>query len=294
MKTDPSLPMPPDINDTTFHYRVGGRADGRRPGAHAGRTGGTGNAFLAHARLFDHPDPRRLDLRASLRAGTNEWLVRTYRQRAAVTLLAVVDVSASMAYGSPRKLDVAADFVASMGDSAYQTGDTAGLLAFDSATREDLYQPPRHSRVIGQAMAAQLRAAAPARAPGCGVQAALQPLAGREALVFLVSDFHWPLKQVAAALDLLVRAWVVPLVLWDEQEMQPPALPHFVRLRDAESGALRSLWLTPRLRRQWQEQLAERRRQLDVLFAKRQLHPLYLTGHYDPIQLSQYFLEGAR
>ena len=165
MKTDAYFSAPLEINDTTFHYRIDGRAGGRRPGAHAGRTGGAGNEFLAHARLFDHPDPRRLDLRASLRASPSEWLVRTYRQRAAVTLLAVVDVSASMARGVPRKLDVAADFVASLGDSAYRTGDSAGLLAFDGAVRDDLFWPPRHSRVIGQAMAAQLRTAVPARVP---------------------------------------------------------------------------------------------------------------------------------
>lgn len=294
MSAGTHFPAAPAIADSTFHYRVDGRAGGRRPGAHAGRTGGSGNEFRDHARLFDHPDPRRLDLRASLRAGAGEWLVRTYRQRAAVTLLAVVDVSASMACGAPRKLDVAADFVASMGDSAFSAGDTAGLLAFDGETRDDLFQPPRHSRVIGTAMGAQLRAAEPGSTAGYGALATLQPLAGREAMVFLVSDFHWPLEQVAAALDLLVRAWVVPLVLWDEQEMQPPARQNFVRLRDAENGRVRSLWLTPRLRRQWQEHLAERRRQLDAVFAERQIRPLYLSGQYDPARLSQYFLEGQR
>ncbi len=294
MKTDAYSVAPLDIDNTTFHYRLDGRAAGRHPGAHAGRAGGTGNEFLTHARLFDYPDPRRLDLRASLRAGAGQWLVRTYRQRAAVTLLAVVDVSASMACGAPRKLDVAADFVTSMGDSAFRAGDTAGLLAFDSAARDDLFRPPRHSRLIGKAMGAQLRAAVPGGTPGCGALATLQPLAGREAMVFLVSDFHWPLEQVATALDLLVQARVVPLVLWGEQEMQPPAMQNFIRVRDAESGALRSLWLTPRLRRQWQEQLAERRRQLDLLFAARQIRPLYLTGRYDPAQLSQYFLAAEQ
>lgn len=294
MKTDAHFPASQGIDDSTFHYQIDGRAAGRRPGSHAGRTGGSGNEFLAHARLFDHPDPRRLDVHASLRAGADEWLVRLYRQRAAVTLLAVVDVSASMACGVPRKCDVAADFVASMGDSAFSTGDMAGMLAFDSAARDDLFRPPRHSRVIGQDMALQLRAAVPGGTAGCGVLATLQPLAGREAMVFLVSDFHWPLEQVAAALDLLVQAWVVPLVLWSDEEMQPSAGHNFVRLRDAESGTLRSLWLTPRLRHQWLEHLAERRRQLDMLFAARHIRPLYVTGRYHPAQLTQYFLDGEQ
>lgn len=275
-----------------FHYKVGGRAAGRRPGAHAGRSSGAGNEFLAHARLFDHPDPRRLDLRASLRAGGDEWLVRTHRQRAAVALHAVVDVSASMACGAPRKLDVAAAFVESMGSSAFKTGDSAGMVAFDGSAREDLYRPAQHSRMMGHTMGALVREAAPARTPGCGLLAALRPLAGRQAMVFLVSDFHWPLEQVAEALDVLSTAWVVPMVVWDATEVTPPAANAFVRLRDAESGHLRALWLTPRLRRQWQERIAQRRADLDALFATRNLRPLYIGGGFDAAAVSQYFIEG--
>ena len=280
------------MSEAVFHYKVGGRAGGQRPGAHAGRAGGTGNEFLAHARLFDHPDPRRLDLRASLRAGGDEWLVRTHRQRAAIALHAVVDLSASMACGTPRKIDVAAAFVEAMGKSAFQTGDSAGLCAFDGAARTELYRPAHHGRQVGPLLAQLVRQAQPAATPGCGVAQALQPLAGRQGLVFLLSDFHWPLAQTAAALDLLAHAWVVPVVLWNAQEIAPPAVNAFVRLRDAESGALRAIWLTPRLRRQWQESVAQRRAALDALFASRHLRPLYMTNGFDAAAVSHYFIEG--
>ena len=280
------------MNEAVFHYKVGGRAGGKRPGAHAGRTGGAGNEFLAHARLFDHPDPRRLDLRASLRAGGEEWLVRMHRQRAAIALYAVVDLSDSMACGVPRKLDIAAAFVEAMGKSAFQTGDSAGLCAFDGSARTDLYRPAHHGRQVGPLLGELVRQALPAAMPGCGIAAALQPLVGRQALVFLLSDFHWPLAQTAAALDLLPNAWVVPVVLWDAREVAPPAANAFVRLRDAESGDLRALWLTPRLRRQWQDGVAQRRAALDAVFATRNLRPLYLSGGFDAAAVSHYFMEG--
>ena len=276
-----------------FHYKVTGRASGRRPGAHAGRASGAGNEFLAHARLFDHPDPRRLDLRASLRAGGDEWLVRTHRQRAAVNLQAVVDVSASMTCGTPRKLDIAAAFVESIGSSAFKTGDAAGLCAFDGTARTDLYRPAHLSRSTGAVLGALVRNAATAGTPGCGLLAALQPLTGRESMVFLISDFHWPLAVTAQGLDLLASAWVVPVVLWDATEMAPPASNAFVRLRDAETGSLRSLWLTPRLRRQWQEKIDARRQALDAVFATRNLRPLYVSGGFDADAVSQYFIEGG-
>ncbi|TAN51142.1 MAG: hypothetical protein EPN21_07340 [Methylococcaceae bacterium] len=47
-------------------YRVPWRYGGFRPGIHASRHAGSGQLFQRLAGLLDYPDPRRLDLRASL------------------------------------------------------------------------------------------------------------------------------------------------------------------------------------------------------------------------------------
>ena len=66
--------------------------------------------------LYDRPDPRRLDLRASLREVRGDWLVRVNRQRVSVPVHVIVDVSASMSFGFPKpKLHVVADFVTALG-----------------------------------------------------------------------------------------------------------------------------------------------------------------------------------
>ncbi|MGC2040842.1 MAG: MxaS protein, partial [Paraburkholderia caledonica] len=67
-----------------FHYRLPMRSSGFRPGSHRGSSFGAGQEFAMHGRLFDYPDPRRIDLRASVRAARSEWLVRVHLQRAAV------------------------------------------------------------------------------------------------------------------------------------------------------------------------------------------------------------------
>lgn len=291
-----------------FHYRLSVAAGGFRPGAHPGTSLGAGQEFAAHARLFDHPDPRRIDLRASLRDARGEWLVRTYRQRASVPVHAVVDVSASMAFGAGRaKLDVVADFVESLGRSAFRAGDPAGLMAFnpDSANPGDaLYLPARHSRGVGSAMADALRQHASARpdlgtgagqqiqGDGAALQTTLERLAGKAGLVFLVSDFHWSLAPLAGALDLLAHASVVPLVVWDPAEIEPPADDVLLALRDAESGARRTLWVGSKLRAQWRATVAQRRSEIDALFAKAGMRPFYLLGGFDPEALSRHFLEG--
>jgi hypothetical protein len=280
-----------------FHYRLPRRIGGWRPGSHRGSSLGAGQEFVSHMRLYDRPDPRRLDLRASMRNIQQDWLVRINRQQASIPVHAVVDVSASMSFGSrTTKLDVAAEFIEALGQSTFRVGDALGMLAFDSRERTDLFVPAMVSRAMGDTMATLLRSTGGTAGDAAGLQDAIQHLAGRRGLVFLVSDFHWPLAGMSAALDLLVRSFVVPVVIWDTAEIHPPThdgLVHhgLVQLRDVESGAQRTLWMRPSVRERWRESAAARRLELDQLFAARAMRPFYVTDHFNSEAMSQYFFE---
>jgi uncharacterized protein (DUF58 family) len=277
-----------------FHYRLPQRIGGWRPGSHRGSSLGAGQEFVSHMRLYDRPDPRRLDLRASLRSIQQEWLVRVNRQQASIPVHAVVDVSASMGFGSRRsKLDVAAEFIEALGQSTFRVGDALGMLGFDSRERTDLFVPAMVSRGIGETMANLLRSTAGGAGNSGGLVEAIQHLAGRQGLVFIVSDFHWPLAGMALALDSLVHAFVVPVVIWDAAEIQPPAHDGLAQLRDVESGAQRTLWMRPRMREKWLESASARRTELNQLFASRAMRPFYVTGQFDGEAMSQYFFEVA-
>jgi hypothetical protein len=303
-----------------FHYRLRGRVSGQRPGSHPGSSIGAGQEFVSHMSLFDRPDPRRLDLRASLRGFKDEWLVRVNRQRAGASVRALVDVSASMMFGSRRpKLQVVADFVEALGLSAFRVGDAAGMMAFDEAERADLFVPARVSRGMGSLMGDALRevcegsgagdvikvgGAAYAsgtsisrRTPtdkrlGDGLEDAASRLAGQQGLVFLVSDFHWPLERLDIALNLLAHAGVIPVVVWDPAETEPPIRNALASLRDAESGARRTLWLRPRLREAWRRGVEQRRAEIDGFFAAHAIRPFYMEGAFNADALSRYFFEA--
>jgi uncharacterized protein (DUF58 family) len=277
-----------------FHYRLPHRVGGWRPGSHPGTGLGAGQEFVSHASLYDRPDPRRLDLRASLRDLHGDWLVRVHRQRAGASVHAIVDVSASMGFGSHEtKLQVAADFVEALGQSTFRVGDALGMLAFDAAERTDLFVPPLARRGMGALMASMLRHCDCAAGGFEGLEPAVQRLAGRRGLVFLVSDFHWPLERLDAVLDLLVHAYVVPMVVWDPAEIEPPLQDALASLRDTESGVRRTLWLRPKLRARWRDAVAHRRLELDRFFAEHAFRPFYVSGTFDAEAMSQYFLEAA-
>jgi uncharacterized protein (DUF58 family) len=318
-----------------FHYRLPGRISGQRPGSHPGSSVGAGQAFVAHRNLYDFPDPRRLDLRASLRTLQGDWLVRVNRQRTGTTVRALVDVSASMSFGSSLpKLHVVADLVEALGLSAFRVGDAVGMMAFDSGERTELFVPARVSRGMGAIMAAALRqwsappqrpggllhshgasspdpggpqhghGAAPLRTRGSrssprgtptranGLEDCASRLAGQQGLVFLISDFHWLLSQLNAALDLMSRATVIPIVVWDPAETNPPTENALAFLSDMESNSRRTLWLRPRLREGWRRAVERRRAEIDEFFHARTLRPFYMEGAFDADALSRYFFEA--
>ncbi len=277
-----------------FHYRLPRRGGGWRQGSHPGASLGMGQEFVSHRRLYDWPDPRRVDVRASLRDVRSDWLVRVNRQRISVPVHVIVDVSASMSFGSHgRKLQVAADFVAALGQSAFRVGDAVGMFGFDGHARTDLFVPALFSRGVGSLMAAMLRDCRASAAGSEGLEEVALHAAGRHSLIFLISDFHWSLGRLADVLEMLSASHVVPLVIWDPAEVQPPVSDGLMRLRDVESGAQRTLWMRSRLRARWTEALEERRTQLGEVCAAGGTRPFFVCGSFDSDAMSRYFFESV-
>ncbi len=191
-------------------------------------------------------------------------------------------------------MQVAADFVDALGHSVFRAGDSLGMSAFDAGARDDLFMPARYGRGVGNALATMLREST-SIATGSGDATALQhavaALAGRQALVFLVSDFHWPLAALPAVFDVLAHACVVPMVVWDAAEVLPPATGRLLAVSDAEFAGRRTLWLRRSVRERWREAVVRRRAELEAMFAARGIRPFYVENGFDPEAMSRYFLE---
>ena len=158
--------------------------------------------------------------------------------------------------------------------------------------------PARHSRGNGSLMARMLR---DCRAtPGApltddsalaGLRRATERLVGRGGLVFLASDFHWPIAALGELLEQFAPACVVPLVVWDPAETEPPDARALVALSDAETGVRRSLWMRESLRTRWRDAVATRRTELTALFEAHGMPPFHLHGRFDAEALTRYFME---
>ena len=274
-----------------LHYRVAGAVRGRWPGAHRSRHGHSGSEFRTHAPLIDVPDVRRLDLHASLRDPFGRWLVRVNSERMAIPVAVVADLSASMGFeGTQRKLDVLADFVESLSWSAWRNGDSFGFVGCDERVRSDLVLPQTRARGGGVALAASLRALAPAGRSAHGLLSAHRYLMRQRSLLFVVSDFHLPLELVARVFDSLADHEVVPVVLWQPQEFALGPGTGIADVIDPESGLRRALWWRPSLRARWEAAQRERRAALLGELRRRRLAPLVIEGAFDADAVTRHFL----
>lgn len=286
----PDAPTPAAATIREIHYRVGAPVLGHFPGHHRSTRGTGGFEFRGHASLLDAPDPRRLDLHASLRDPFGDWRVRIYSQRKSVPVTVVADLSASIGFaGRHAKLAVLADFVESLAWSAWRTGDSFGFIGCDSALRGDLQQAQTRARGAGGEIARRLRALHPEGRDARGLLDAPRHLSRQRTLLFLVSDFHLPLELIAAALDGLSVHEVVPTVLWDPLEFGLSAARGLAQVIDPESGRQRLVWWRPALRSRWEAAHAQRREALLQLFRARRLKPLFIEGGYDADAVTRHF-----
>ncbi|WP_052700472.1 hypothetical protein [Methylocucumis oryzae] len=103
-----------------IQYRFAGHSRAIYPGAHKSRAQGDGLLFKHHQPLMAYPDPRRIDLRASVLDMFEQYQVRISEQNRLIDVVLIVDLSASM---QPQQAFITA-FCHTLAESALAYGDT--------------------------------------------------------------------------------------------------------------------------------------------------------------------------
>ncbi len=180
-------------------------------------------------------DVRTIDWNVTARAGGKPF-VKVFDEERELTVLLVVDASASGAFGSgPRmKGEVSVEISALLAFSAIRNNDRAGLLIFTDAV--EVFVPPKKGRRHVLRVIRELLYHRP-RGRGTSIATALETLdrvISRHAVVFVISDFldtgYERAMQRAAR-----RHDVIAVTVEDPREMELPDVG-FVTLRDAETG----------------------------------------------------------
>ena len=216
---------------------VRGTLDTVMTGAYHSSFKGNGMEFSEVREYMPGDDVRTIDWNVSARTGSA--FVKKFVEERELTVLLIVDVSASGDYGSGEKSrrSAAAELAALLAFSAGRNGDKAGLLMYSD--RCELYVPPRSGRRHALRIVREVLAHEP-ESRGTDLAGALREAARllkKRGIVFILSDFLDD-RPFEKELKLLNRRHdVIALELTDPREKAWPGTLA-IELEDAESGEL--------------------------------------------------------
>ena len=283
-----------DASAVFVEYRVRWKTSGLRPGGFRGIHAGAGDHIRASVPLHEHADPRRLDLRATLRDPFGGLWVRECEQNSALKVVVLADVSASMAYvGRHDKLEELRRIAIALARTAWRNGDAFGFCAANEMPLFDLMLPARVNRGAGDWIEQRLARFSPSGRSARGLLRAIPYLPHRRALVFVVSDFHWPSEDLSDLLRGLAHHAVVPIVLRDPAEADAIHRHGIAVLRDLENGERRFVWLRPGLIDRLRARRTQREDELRRACRGAGCAPFFVRGRFDPALLTRHFLETA-
>jgi uncharacterized protein (DUF58 family) len=198
---------------------------------------GCGMEFEEVREYLPGDEVRSIDWNVTARFG--HPFVKKFKEERELTVMLVVDVSASGQFGSVRqtKNELAAELAAVLAFSAIRNNDKVGLIMFTDEI--ELYVPPKKGRRHVLRVVREILAFQP-KGRGTNLELALDYLnhiQSRRAVTFVLSDFQVGdtesvLKKLRVASK---RHDVVALNLRDPREEELPAVG-LVELRDAETG----------------------------------------------------------
>jgi uncharacterized protein (DUF58 family) len=273
-----------------FSYHISWRSRSRRPGRHKSNQRGMGMEFRGHTTLLSYPDPRRIDIRQTIRDPMEQVYVRIFNQKSATPVFVMCDMSGSMQYGVPHtKLTTAAEITRSVAQSATRNGDPVAFVGFDDELRDEWLSTLSGRPHSMLDLANRLENHLPNEVGAGALIDSARLLPRERALIFLVSDFHMPLEQLEEALLLMLRHHIVPVVLWNSSEYKD--LPEFgvTSINDPETGERRTLFLRASYRQRILDTFAARRQAIEDMFMKFDMQPFFVEDQFDADMLTDYF-----
>ena len=195
---------------------------------------GLGMEFAEVREYQPGDDIRRIDWNVTARSG--KPFIKQHKEERELSVLLMVDVSASGAFGSSNKLkrEVAAEVAAVLALCAIKSNDKVGLIVFTD--RVEHFVPPKKGRAHLWRVIRDILTFEPKRG-GTSLTAAID-YAGRvqrrRAVVFLISDFLDHGYEMS--LGILARRHDVTAVsITDPRELEVPRAG-LLELEDLESG----------------------------------------------------------
>ena len=254
---------------------------------------GRGMAFSEVRQYQPGDEVRTIDWNVTARM--NDAYVKVFTEERELTVMLLVDVSASGSFGSGErsKAELSAEVAAQIAFSAIANNDRVGLVLFSD--RIEKVVPPRKGKSHVLRLITDILTTKP-KGKGTSLNEALTYLshvAKRKTVTFLISDFI--AQEYEKGLRIVGRKHdLVPVVVNDPFEEKFPALG-VVDLEDPETGERMTIDTSdPRVRGRFQKFMAARRDERNKVFKRLQLDSVELRAHEEyALSLRKFFAARA-
>ena len=246
-------------------------------------------------REYQHGDDvRTIDWNVTSRMG--HPFVKRYVEERELTVMLLVDASASGAFGSSGKMkaEIAAEISALLAFSAIKNNDRVGAILFTDQVEK--FIPPRRGATHVLRVIRELLVYQPEH-PGTRIQSALEHLnlvLRKQAVVFLISDlldqgYEQALKVANRRHDVVIIQIVDPR----EQDLPDVGI---IEIRDAETGEITCVDTSlPYVRAAYRENWERNRAKQQKLFRSHQIDSVMIdTAQSYDVPLVRFFEERAR
>ncbi len=231
-------------------------------------------------------------------ARTGEVFVKRYVEERELTVMLLVDASASGQFGTVQrfKREIAAELGAVLAFSAITNNDKVGLITFTDQI--ELFISPRKGRRHVLRLIRDLLAFEP-QGHGTDLKLALNTInrtLKRRSIIFLISDFLAPPESYRSLLQVSNRRHdVIAVTLSDPREWELPNVG-LMTLEDAETGQIQ--WVDTSSR-SWRQSFAERVNELHTgrerAFRKSKVDRINITTDADYVTpLTAFFEKRAK
>lgn len=244
---------------------------------------GRGMAFSEVRQYQPGDDVRFIDWNVSARM--NDAYVKVFTEEREMTVMLLVDLSASEQFGSVArpKVETVAEIAALLAFSAIKNNDRVGLVLFTD--RIERFVPPKKGRGHVMRVVTEILNAQP-EGTGTDLRVALDLLGSvtkRRSVAFLVSDFiaddfEHQLKVAAKRHDL------IPIQVRDRREEELPNVG-IALLEDLETGEIVEVDTgDPAVREQFHRRVVRKRNQREQLFRRLRIDHITVETHLDYVK----------
>src|SRR3989338_6214174 len=235
-----------------FHLIINKRVTSKYFGSRASANIGRG-AMLKDYRIYSEGDDfRQIDWK--IYARTDHLYIKRYEEERNMTVHVIIDDSASMNYGKPKKFDYAAMLGVGFAYLALKDHERFQFATFSDEL--DFFQPRRGLRHVASMIDHLNKVKVKGASKFLDSMIKYRKLLGTKSLIIIISDFLLDPEEIKEALLRLGNHHIKLIQVLDPSERELE-ISGDVKLQDAETNEVLRTYISPRLVSQYELQLGK-------------------------------------